>query len=209
MAAESLAEALGRMDQAATEFRGMTAKLRRTTYTAVIKDTAVETGAVAVKSSKPGEVQFRVDFTSPDEKTWAFRGRKAELFIPKINTVQEYDLGKHGRLVDQFLLLGFGASSKQLSRSYTISMGGDESIGGQKTSRLELIPKSGDAQQHLKRVEIWLPLNSGNPLQQKFHLTSGDYVLVSYTDLKLDRALPDSAVRLNLPKNVKREYPQR
>lgn len=207
--AETLQDLQARIDQAATTFRGMTAKLRRISYTAVIKDTSEEQGTISMKVSKPKEMQVRVDFTAPDVKSWAFRGRKAELFIPKINTVQEYDLGKHGRLLDQFLLLGFGSTVKDLQKSYTLKLLGEETTAGLKASKLELTPKSEDARQHLQRVEIWFPLNAGNPIQQKFHLGSGDYMLVTYQDTKLDPNLPDSAVRLALPANVKREYPQK
>jgi outer membrane lipoprotein-sorting protein len=206
--ADSLPELLGRMDRAAADFRGMTAKLRRVSYTAVIKDLSEEKGSIAMKSQKQKDMQVLVDFTSPDVKTWAFRGRKAELFIPKINTVQEYDLGKHSRLIDQFLLLGFGSSSKDLARTYDLKYGGEESIEGSKTSKLELIPRSEDARQHLKKVEIWFA-ESGYPVQQKFYLGSGDYMLVNYGETKIDANLPDTAVRLKLPANVKREYPQK
>jgi len=197
------------MDASATEFRGMTSQLKRITYTAVIKDTAEESGSIAIKVAKPGQMQVLVAFTAPDEKTWAFRGRKAELFIPKINTVQEYDLGKHGRLLDQFLLLGFWSTSKQLSKNYTLSYGAEETVAGRKASRIELVPKSEQAREHLKRVEIWFPANSGNPIQQKFYLPSGDYVLVTYTGMKIEPNIPESAVRLNLPPGVKREFPQK
>lgn len=206
---ETLQELQARIDQSAATFRGMTAKLRRLSYTAVIKDTSEEQGTIAIKATKPKEMQVKVDFTSPDVKSWAFRGRKAELFIPKINTVQEYDLGKHGRLLDQFLLLGFGSTVKDLQKSYTLKLTGEESLGGVKASRLELVPKSEEARGHLQKVEIWFPLTAGNPIQQKFHLGSGDYMLVTYQDTKIDPNLPDAAVRLVLPANVKREYPQK
>ncbi|MCC6342425.1 MAG: hypothetical protein IT166_09510 [Bryobacterales bacterium] len=207
--AETLSELLARVDRSAETFRGMTANLRRINYTAVIKDTSEDKGVIAIKLNKSREMQLRIDFTVPDEKTWAFRGHKAELFIPKINTVQEYDLGKHGHLVDQFLLLGFGSGSKALSRSYTLSLGGEETVDNQKTSKLVLIPKSADALEHLKKVEIWFPLTSGYPIEQKFYLGSGDYVEVHYTGAKLEPNLSDAAVRLTLPPGVKREYPQK
>jgi outer membrane lipoprotein-sorting protein len=82
-------------------------------------------------------------------------------------------------------------------------------VEGQKSSKLELTPKSEEAREHLKKVEIWFPLTSGYPIQQKFYLGSGDYMLVSYQETKLDANLSDKAVRLELPPNVKREYPQK
>src|SRR5689334_1190360 len=86
---ESLGDVTKRMDQAASNFRGLTANLKRISYTAVLKDTAEETGTIALRVGKSHEMQVRVDLKTPDEKSWAFRGRKAELFIPKIKTVQE------------------------------------------------------------------------------------------------------------------------
>ncbi|HUQ95100.1 MAG TPA: hypothetical protein VM120_25710 [Bryobacteraceae bacterium] len=204
-----MATLLAQMDKSAAVFRGMTAKLHRTTYTAVIKDTSEEEGSIVIRQAKPKDMQVLVDFSSPDQKTWAFRGRKAELFVPKMNTVQEYDLGKHGRLIDGFLLLGFGSNSKDLEKNYTLKLGPDETLDGRKTSKLELIPKSEEAREHLKKVEIWFPSESGSPVQQKFYLGSGDYMLVRYSETKLDPNLPEAAVRLRLPSNVKREYPQK
>jgi outer membrane lipoprotein-sorting protein len=58
-------------------------------------------------------------------------------------------------------------------------------------------------------VEIWFSQESGNPVQQKFYMGSGDYMLVNYAETKLDANLPEQAVRLKLPANVKREYPQK
>ncbi|MBI3208072.1 MAG: hypothetical protein HYZ37_04110 [Candidatus Solibacter usitatus] len=209
LSAETLADLSARMDLAAASFRGMTSKLKRISYTAVIKDTSEDAGSIAMKVSGKSDMHVRVDFATPDEKTWAFRGRKAELYIPKINTVQEYDLGKHGRLIDQFLLLGFGTKSRELAKSYHMKHVGVEQLDGAAASKLELVPKSEEALKHLKRVEIWFPAGGGSPVRQKFYLGSGDYMLVMYWGMKLEANLPDSAVRLALPANVKREFPGR
>jgi outer membrane lipoprotein-sorting protein len=55
---------------------------------------------------------------------------------------------------------------------------------------------------------LWIA-ESGYPAQQKFYLPAGDYSLVTYINLKPNVDMPDSALKLKLPKNVKREYPQR
>ncbi|MDX1981941.1 MAG: outer-membrane lipoprotein carrier protein LolA [Bryobacteraceae bacterium] len=207
--ADSLKEVMARMDAAASGFRGATANIRKISYTAVIKDSAEEKGKVTILRAKPREMQLRMDLTAPDTKTWVFRGKKAELYLPKINTVQEYDLGKYSRLLDQFLLLGFGSTSRDLQKSYAVKFAGEEVVDGQKASKLEMTPTSEQAREHLRRVEIWFPLSGGLPIQQKFFQNSGDYVMVSYSGLKLEANLAESAIRLALPKDVKREYPQK
>jgi outer membrane lipoprotein-sorting protein len=206
--AQSLGDLLERMDKAAATFKGVSAKVRRIAHTGVINEDNIDQGSVLVKRAKAGELRLLIDITAPDAKTVAYQGRKVEIFLPKINTVQEIDAGKHRGLVEQFFLLGFGTSRKELEAGYTIKLGGTEEIAGQKGSRLELIPKSKDVQQYIKKVELWIA-DSGYPLQQKFYQSGGDYQVAVYSDLKINPDLPDSALRLKLPKNVKREYPQK
>jgi outer membrane lipoprotein-sorting protein len=82
-------------------------------------------------------------------------------------------------------------------------------VAGQKTARLELIPISKEVLQHLKKLELWVSESTGYPVQQKFFLPANDYMLVTYTGMKANPDLSDSALRLKLPKGVKREHPQK
>lgn len=200
--------ALARLDRAASGFKNMSASIRRTSHTAVINEDNVDSGTMLLKRAGPKDTRMLIDLTEPDPKTVAFQGRKLEIYYPKIETVQEYDVGKNKNLLDQFLLLGFGSTSKELESAYDIRVVGPETVAGQKTTRLELIPKSPDVQQHLKKVELWIA-ESGYPAQQKFYLPAGDYSLVTYTNLTPNVDMPDSALKLKLQKNVKREYPQK
>jgi outer membrane lipoprotein-sorting protein len=206
--AESVEELLERMDRAASSFKGISAQVKRVAHTGVINEDNIDLGTVLVKRAKPNELRLLIDITAPDAKTVAYQGRKVEIFLPKINTVQEIDAGKHRGLVEQFFLLGFGTSRKELEADYSIKSAGNENVGGSKTTRIELVPKSKDLLQYIKKVELWIS-DSGFPLQQKFYQSGGDYQLATYSDLKINPDLPDSALRLKLPKNVKREYPQK
>jgi outer membrane lipoprotein-sorting protein len=200
---------LAKMDEAAAAFRSMTGKIRKTTHTAVINDDSVESGTIRLRRQNQRDIRLLVDIAEPDPKSYALQGRKAEVYYPKIQTVQEYDLGKQGQLLDQFLLLGFGAPTRELRDAYEFRLGGEETVAGQKTARIELIPKSQKTRQHLTKAELWISLDTGHTVQQKFHEPSGDYRLATYTEMKWNPDLADSALRLQLPKNVKREFPQR
>jgi outer membrane lipoprotein-sorting protein len=206
--AATLNEVLSTMDKGARTFTGVTAQVKRTSFTAVIDDKSDETGTFALKR-KGSNVMMRIDFTAPHNRTVSFQGRKASIYYPKINTVQEYDLGKQRELVDQFLLLGFGTSGKQLSQNYKLKYTGDETVSGRGTHRLELTPKSRNVAEQVKRIELWIDPGTGQPMQQKFHQSGGDYTLIQYSNLELKPGLPDTAVALQLPANVKREYPQK
>jgi outer membrane lipoprotein-sorting protein len=123
--------------------------------------------------------------------------------------VEEYDLGKERGMVDQFLLLGFGSSSKELQNAYSIRLGGPETVAGEKATRIELTPKSADVLAHLKKVDLWISDATGVAVQQKFYEPGGDYSMATYTNIKTDANIPDSALRLNLPRDVRRQRPQK
>src|SRR5258708_7375375 len=111
---EPLKDVLARIDKSAAEFRGMTAMLTKITYTAVIQDKSEEQGLIAMRIGKNREMEVKIEFTQPDPKTWAFHNHIAEEYLPKIKIVRQYDLSKHSALINQYLLLGFGSSSKEL-----------------------------------------------------------------------------------------------
>jgi outer membrane lipoprotein-sorting protein len=208
MPASELDSVLDRIDKAGASFKGMSANLHRINHIAVINEDNVDSGTMLLKRARARDMRMLVDFTQPDPKTVAFQGRKVEIYYPKIETVQEYDVGKSRALLDEFFLIGFGTSRAELQDSYKLRMVGNDTVGGQKTQRLELIPKSKEVLQHLTRLEIWVAQN-GYPVQQKFYEPSGDTMLFTYSEVKINPDLADSALKLHLPKNVKREYPQK
>jgi outer membrane lipoprotein-sorting protein len=123
--------------------------------------------------------------------------------------VQIYDVGAKRNLVDQFLLLGFGASSSQLKESYNVTYAGMEMIGSDNTWHLQLVPKSADALKNLKKAELWISPNSGLPVQQKFTTSgTGDFTLVTYSNMKPNAPVSDKDLKLSYPKGVKVEHPR-
>jgi outer membrane lipoprotein-sorting protein len=205
--AGSTENVLGQMDQSAAKFTGLSADLTRVTYTKVIDEKTTESGSMSLK--KQGrELKVLINFVKPDAKTVAFQGRKAEVYYPKLNTVQEYDVGKQRGLVDQFLLVGFGTSGKDLKANYAIKYVGEESIDGKKAYKLELTPTAAEMKDKLRGMELWMAESGSYPLQQKFIQPSGDYYLFTYSAVKLNPQLTDDALKLNLPKGVKRERVQ-
>lgn len=205
--AVSTEDVLSQMDQNAPKFTGLSADLTRVTYTKVIDEKTTETGSMSLK--KQGrELKVLIDFVKPDVKTVAFQGRKAEVYYPKLKTVQEYDIGKQRGLVDQFLLVGFGTTGKDLKANYAIKYVGEESIGGKKAYKLELTPSSDQIKDKLRGMELWISDSGSYPVQQKFIQPSGDYYLFTYSGVKLNPQLSDDALKLNLPKGVKRERVQ-
>jgi len=194
------------MDASAASFQGAAAEIRRITHTAVLNENSEETGSMKMLRPRMKDVTVLIEFSKPDRKLILFRGKKAEIYYPAINTVQIYDLGKQSALVDQFLLLGFGTPGKELEKGYQVKYLGAETVGEHKTDHIELTPKSAKVREHLKKADLWIS-QSGHPLQQRYHENSGNHTTISYAQLKVNPALSQAEMALKLPAGVKREYP--
>jgi outer membrane lipoprotein-sorting protein len=206
--ADTLEAVLARMDKQAAAFRKLTAKFKKITYTEVLNENSTEEGSLwLMRNGK--DMQVRGEVTGQDAYSFGFRGRRGEKYNPKINTVQIFDLGKERGLIDQFLLLGFGSSAKDILKNYQAKIAGAGTVGGVRTAILELTPKDPKILEQVRKVDLWIPENAGYPVQQKFFQPGGNYYLISYANVQLKPALPDSAFQLQLPANVNKEYPQK
>jgi outer membrane lipoprotein-sorting protein len=207
-AADTVQSVLQRLDKEAGSFRQITAKLTKKEYTAVLDDSSIENGHMWLE--RVGRrIAMRVEITQPQAKSVGVSGNSAQVFYPKMNTVQIYDLGKAGALVDQFLVLGFGSSGKELAKNYSVTLAGEQTVGGEKTSKLDLVPRSAKVKEQIQKVELWIPLNAGYPIQQRVIEPGGNYYLFTYSDVKLNPNLPSTAFQLSLPADVHREFPQK
>jgi outer membrane lipoprotein-sorting protein len=205
---ESLSELLSRMDQASASFTGMTANLKRVDHSEILASNEEEMAQVKLKRSKTGLVG-RVDFPEPNRRTVSLRDRTVEVYYPKSNTVQIVDAREFGQQFDQFLLLGFGTSGKDLEKSYTVRLLGPATVGDQKTTHIELIPKSKQMLEYFQKAELWMAQGAPYPVQEKVYTGSQDYKLINYTDVKLNAPLTDKELELQLPAGVKKIYPQK
>ena len=207
----SLQDLLSRMDQAATSFQAMSSKVKYVTHTAVLDDNSEEGGTVLMKKVRANLVQGLIDFTTPDRRTVTIEQRKVQIYTPNMKTVQIFDLGKHGEQLDQFILIGFATSGTELARDYAMKVLGVEIALGQKTTRVELIPKSEQARDYLQKLDLWIPERPAQPypIQEKIYQKSGDFRLVTYSEMKINPPLKPDALKLKLPSGVKTEYPQR
>jgi len=204
-----LDEAYARLDKSAQNFKSVIADIKRNVHTAVINDDSRDQGSIKVKHDKGHETRMLIDFTAPDAKTVSIDAGSVSMYLPKQKTIQVYDIGTKRDLVDQFLLLGFGASGSDLKQHYDVTLLGREMIGSDNTWHLQLVPKSADALKNLKKAELWIAESSGLPVQQKFVTSgSGDYTLVTYSNMKPNAAVSDNALKLNVPKGVTVEHPK-
>lgn len=201
---------LARMDKAANEFKSMTARVTYVTHTAALDEDDTETGTVIRQKVQPGEVEGLVDFVTPDPHRVRFEKRRVEIFRPKIKQLEVYDLAKYGEQVDKFVMIGYGTSGSEVAKDYDVTVLGVEALKDQpgRFTHARLVPKSEEARQYMKNLELWIPeQGEPYPVRERILEPSGDYVVVSYSDLKINPPLKSDALQLNLPAGVKTVYP--
>ena len=203
--AESVDSILSRMDQAAPVFRGVSADIHMLTYTAILVDKTEENGTLQMQRKK-GAFRAIIDFSGQDDaREIAFLGNIIRMYYPKLKMYQDYDVGKNGDVLNQYLLLGFGSSGKELAQNYAISAVGTENVAGIEATKLLLLPKSPGVKEHLSKIEMWIPANAAYPVQQQFYEpTNGNYRRVIYSNVKLNPPMKKD-LELKLPSGVKRK----
>ena len=193
------------MDSSAKSFKSLTADLEHIKYTAVVKDTSTETGQIFVRRDQ----KMRIEITQPDKRTILRAGDSLYLYNPKLNRVEEYNLGKNRSVVDQYVLLGFGTKSDSLRKSYEIKLAGEEDLDQRKVVLLELTPRSEEVRAQITKIDMWIDEASWLPIQQKFfEPAEGDYFQFHYTKIKENLKLGDPTFKPSWPKDASTVKPR-
>jgi outer membrane lipoprotein-sorting protein len=206
LSGQNVEAVLARMDAAAPEFRAVSADIKMVTHTAIIDDTTTETGTFKMQRVKGKEVRAVLDFSGQsDARQIGFFGKIVRIYYPKLNSYQDYDVGKNVDVLNQFLLLGFGSSGKDLAANYTITGDGEEKLEDRDTTKLSLVPKSAEAVKRLSKIEMWIPNDAAYPIQQQFFSPSGNYRIVTYSNVNLKPVIKGKQLELKLPPGVKKQ----
>jgi outer membrane lipoprotein-sorting protein len=206
---DPLQATFARMDAVAATFKGLKANIRRVSHLDVINDDTVENGTILVRRTSPKDLRMLLVIESPPNPLKAYIGSgKVQVYYPNSNTVQEWELGKARSLRDQLMTLAFGSSSKELSTVYTIRLVGPEKAADQNATRIELTPRDKELAAHFPKIDLWIADATGITVQQKLYQPGGDYMMATYTDVQL-MSVPESAVKLDVPKNAHWERPQK
>jgi outer membrane lipoprotein-sorting protein len=197
-----LTEILSRMDESAKRLKTVSASIEYTKVTVLVDDKSTESGQLLYRKGKGTDIL--IDIKKPEPKTILFRKNRAEIFNPKINQIQEYDLEDKSGLVEQFFLLGFGTNADKLKKDYELKFVKEEALEGDTTAVMDLTPRSKETLSQITQIQLWVSEESWLPVQQKFLQPGGDYFIARYTNVRVNRALPSAAFNIPAPKNVKR-----
>ena len=201
-----LQSVLSKMDALSATFRSAQANFEWETYEKVIDEVDdVETGTVYYRrNGKDLEMMAEVKkagnnlatLTSQPKYVLYSQG-KVRLYQPKVDTVTLFDVGQSHPDFESYVVLGFGGSGQDLLKVFDVTYAGQENLNGVTTAKLQLVPKSEKIRGTYKLIFLWIDLDKGVSVQQKFISPQDDYRLAKYSEIQVNgKKLPDEVFKL-------------
>ena len=195
----TLDQVFAKMDEVQKRFRSAAADIERTHVTVLVNDKDVSSGKFyyARRGKQP---RVKLELSKPAPQYLLIDKGKLQLYTPNLKQVQEASISGHQDKVDMFMALGFGQSSQDLKDNFDVRLAGEEALNGKKTSVLELRPKNSAM---FKSVQMWMDQQRWVAVQIKTTENSGDYMVLRFSNIKLNVNIPDSIFDLKMPKDVR------
>lgn len=197
----ALEHVLSAMDASAKSFHTAEANFTFDQYTKVVNDTDTQKGKLYFRRQGK-DVEMAADFSVPQQYVIYSNG-KAQLYNPRIDTVNVYQADKNRAQVEAFVLLGFGGGGHDLLSTYDVQYQGTEKVNGINAEKLELTPKSKALSNSISKIILWIDPAGGISLQQQMFFPGGDYRMAKYSDIQVNQKLPDSAFKLKTTAKTK------
>ncbi len=198
----ALNQVLRQMEAMGKTFQTFQAQFSQKKYTSVLKEFDMpESGEFFYERSKDGSALLRQEVTKPGKRILTIKGGQAVIYQPALNQAQMVNLGKNKDKAE-YLALGLGQSPGKLKETFDISYGGVENVGPSPCSILVFKPRNASAAAYFSSITIWIKKANGTPIQQKLQEPNGDYLLVSFTQEKINAPIPPSRFEQKLPANA-------
>jgi len=196
------AELLARLDRFSQSFRGMTAEISTTNHIVGINEDEQESGRIVLRRDSPGKIRMLISITGPNASTVVLRDQTAQIYHPKLNEFQEYDIRQYKDIAHELFQLGFGVAGVDLARSYTIASLKREVVNQENTTFVELVPKSAELRKRLSKVTLWISDKTNCTIRQKLDFPDGGYRLAGFSHMLVNPNIPSSS--FDLPKSAHR-----
>jgi outer membrane lipoprotein-sorting protein len=197
--ASDLKEVLQKLDAAAKNFHSITANVEiDTIQTDPIPDTDVQTG-VAYYERKGNKFEMAAHIhahnNGPSQKTYMFSDGAFRIS----DTGRESDAKTYTNVskYQSYLMLGFGASGKELQEKWDMKYLGTETIDGVTTDKLELVAKDPNVRKNIPKVTIWMDTARAVSLKQVFDEGDGESRVCTYTNIKVNQGVPADAFKFS------------
>lgn len=190
---QDLKTVLAKLDASAANFHSTSADFQFDSY---------QTDPVPDKDTQKGTVYYQRNGNSfqmaahiseengkPVPKIYKYAKGEFQLYEKIPDQVTTYKNDKVGG----YLLLGFGASGKQLQDKWDITYAGQEKLNDVMTDKLELVAKDPAVRKNLPKVTVWMDTAHGVSLKQVFDEGQGQSRVCVYFNFKFNQSLPSDA----------------
>lgn len=193
LGAQDLKTVLSKLDTAAANFHTVSADFQfDSIVTDPVPDKTVQKGAVYYeRSGKNFQMGAHIneENSKPVPKVYKYSKGVFQLYEKLPDQVTTYKNDKLGG----YLLLGFGASGKELSDKWDITYAGQEKLDNVTTDKLELVAKDPAVRKSLPKVTVWMDTPHGVSLKQVFDQGEGQSRVCVYFNFKFNQPLPSDA----------------
>ena len=195
LAADDLEKVLARLDASSANFHALQADFVYDTETKdPVPDSEIQKGTVYYQRNGTAlkmAAHIDEDDHHPVVKTYTYSGGLLALYDNTNGNNQVTRITKAGAY-EGYLLLGFGASGKDMKQKWDMKYLGSETIDGVKTEKLEMVAKDAGVRKNISKVTIWVDPERAISLKQRFDLSNGSYRLGTYKNLRMTQSFPAS-----------------
>jgi outer membrane lipoprotein-sorting protein len=199
--APSLESVLKEMDSAAANFHTAQADFVWDQYQKVVDETDTQKGTVYYRK-QGNEIEMMAEIKAPERKFVLYKGGKLQIYQPKIEQVMEFSAGSNRNEMESYLVLGFGGSGEDLTKTYDVTYLGAEPIDNIATAKLQLIPKSEKVRNYFSKAFLWIDLSRGISVQQQFMQSQGDYRVAKYSAIQVPAKISGEVFQLKTTKKT-------
>ena len=192
---------LKKMDDAAANFHTTQADFVWDQYQKVVDETDIQKGTVYYRRAGK-EIEMMAEIKEPDAKFVLYKDGMLQVYQPKIEQVIQYQTSGNQNEIESYLVLGFGGSGQDLSKSFEVSYAGEETVSGTTTGKLQLIPRSEKFRNNISKIVLWIDLSRGVSVQQQLFQTQGDYRLAKYSGIKVNAKIGNDVFQLKTTKKT-------
>lgn len=203
--AQTLPEVLHQMDAASQRFHSAQADFKWDLYERVVRQTTTQNGSIYFEKNG-ASTQMGAKIDPPYAKFLEYKNGILRLFDPGADHLTVLHAGANQDQYESFLTLGFGGSGTALSKSWTITLQGKETLndgsGPVETTKLDLVPKDPKVAENVTHITIWVDLTRGVSLKQQFFLPSEDEKTATYTHIRYNQKINTSPYTIKTDKKT-------
>lgn len=200
----TLEQVYAQMDASAPKFASVEADLAVDRYTAVVQEHSTQSGTYALRRAGGAmEMAMHLSAGSDDPETLIlYKNGEAQVYQPAQKTENVISAGANKGEFDSMLTTGFGATSKDLTANWSVSLQGTESVGGVQCAKLDLTPTQQNVKNNFSHVTVWVDLARDISLKVVMFQPDGDTRTAIYTNIRYNKPVAGSTFTLKVPAGV-------